>query len=72
MDLIEAGLHVVKGTAYAALGYVGGTFMGAVSTKVGFVSLGNLPLGLLVGTLTFVGYAIDKVIELHKEGNAPK
>lgn len=66
LDLVEAGLHVVKGTAYAALGYVGGSFMGAVSTSIGFTQLGNLPLGLMVGTLTFVGYAVDKVIALHK------
>ena len=67
MDLIEAGLHVLKGSAYAGLGYVGGSFMQGLSTAIGFTVLANEPLGFLVGGLVFTGYAVEKVIELHKQ-----
>jgi hypothetical protein len=67
MDLIETGLHVLKGSAYAGLGYVGGSFMQGMSKAVGFTVLANEPLGFLVGGLIFTGYAVEKVIELHNK-----
>ncbi len=70
MDLVGAGLHVIKGSAYGALGYLGGSFMGSIWTTLGFSTTVAPLLAPIVGALVFVGYAVDKVIEYHEKAVA--
>ena len=67
MDLIGAGLHIIKGAALGSLGYMGGLFMQGVATSIGFTALANTNIPIVAGSLLFVGYAVDKVIEYHEK-----
>ena len=70
MDLVGAGLHVLKGAVYGALGYLGGDFAGSIWTALGFSTTVAPLLAPIVGALVFVGYAVDKVIEYHEKAIA--
>ena len=54
--LVSLAGHILFGGGAAVGAFIAGRFIAGVSNAIGFTSLGSLPLGVVLGGITFAGY----------------
>ena len=54
--LINLSGHILFGGAISIGSYIAGQFVQGVATAIGYIPLSTLPLGVVLGGISFAGY----------------